>query len=179
MNLTRSLALWDEAERLIPGGSQTNSKRPSAFAFGTYPIYAARAEGCRIWDVDGNEYVDYVNGLGPITLGYRFPWVDEAICAQLERGVIAGLLWPVEVEAARGLTEVIPCAEQVRFFKGGGEGHAVRHALGEAREIRRQAKMLLHAAARQAEAVHDLVVAEQRPVLVRQPARPLQVLAPE
>jgi hypothetical protein len=130
--LGHSLAFWAEAERLIPGGSQTNSKRPVAFAFGRYPIYAARAEGCRIWDVDGHKYVDYVNGLGPITLGYRYRAVDEAIRAQLDKGILAGLLWPVEVEAARGLVDAVPCAEQVRFFKGGGEATAAAARIARA-----------------------------------------------
>ncbi len=120
------------AETLIPGGSQTNSKRPQAFAFGRYPIFAARAEGSRIWDVDGNEYVDFVNGLGPITLGYRHPAVDQAVRDQLEHGVIAGLLWPLEVEVARGLVEAIPCAEQARFFKGGGEATAAAARIARA-----------------------------------------------
>jgi glutamate-1-semialdehyde aminotransferase len=132
LRLDRSLDLWRDAERLIPGGSQTNSKRPTAFAFGKYPIFAARAAGCRIWDVDGNEYVDYVNGLGPITLGYRYPAVDDAVRAQLEKGFISGLLWPAEVEAARGLTEAIPCAEMVRFFKGGGEATAAAARIARA-----------------------------------------------
>jgi glutamate-1-semialdehyde aminotransferase len=129
----RSLAWWEEAERLIPGGSQTNSKRPQHYAFGRYPIFAERAAGCRIWDVDGNEYIDYVNGLGPITLGYAYPAVDEAVKGQLARGVVSGLLWPVEVEAARALAEVIPCAEMVRFFKGGGEATAAAARIARAR----------------------------------------------
>ena len=119
MDLTRSLDLWDQGQRLIPGGSQTNSKRPANFAFGAYPIYAARAQGCHIWDVDGNEYIDYVLGLGPISLGYAYPAVDAAIREQLERGIVYGLLSPLEVEVAQALTEVIPCAEMVRFLKSG------------------------------------------------------------
>lgn len=124
LRLDASLALWRDAERLVPGGSQTVSKRPSAFAFGRYPIFAARAEGARVHDVDGNEYIDFVGALGPISLGHRYPAVDDAVRAQLDRGVASGLLWPVEVEAAQGLVEAIPCAESVRFFKGGGEATA-------------------------------------------------------
>jgi len=132
LKLDQSLRLWHEAEQLIPGGSQTNSKRPQHFAFGRYPIYAARAQGCRIWDVDGNEYIDYVSALGPISLGYGYSAVDEAIRRQLERGIIAGLLWPAEVEAARALVEAIPCAEAVRFFKGGGEATAAAARIARA-----------------------------------------------
>jgi glutamate-1-semialdehyde 2,1-aminomutase/spore coat polysaccharide biosynthesis protein SpsF len=127
-----SLRLWHEAERLIPGGSQTNSKRPGNYAFGRYPIFASRAEGARIWDVDGNEYLDFVNGLGPISLGYAYPRVDEAIRQQLDRGIISGLLWPLEVEAAQAWVEAIPCAEQVRFFKGGGEATAAAARIARA-----------------------------------------------
>jgi glutamate-1-semialdehyde aminotransferase len=127
-----SLRLWAEGERLIPGGSQTNSKRPGAYAFGAYPIYAARAEGARIWDVDGNVYLDYVNALGPVSLGYCHPAVDGAIREQLERGIISGLLWPVEVEVARGLVEAVPGAEAVRFFKGGGEATAAAARIARA-----------------------------------------------
>jgi glutamate-1-semialdehyde aminotransferase len=120
----RSLALYDEALELIPGGSQTSSKRPAAFAHGAYPVYFAKASGGTITDIDGNTYIDLVGGLGPILLGYRFPAVDDAIRAQLERGIIAGLLSPLEVEVASLLRDLVPCAEQVRYFKGGGEATA-------------------------------------------------------
>jgi len=137
LRLTESLRLWAEAERLIPGGSQTNSKRAGAFALGAYPIYAARAAGCRIWDVDGNEYLDFVSALGPVSLGYGHPAVDDAIREQLGRGIISGLLWPVEVEVARGLLDALPGAASgrpraVRFFKGGGEGTAAAARIARA-----------------------------------------------
>jgi glutamate-1-semialdehyde aminotransferase len=119
-----SLDLYDEAIRRIPGGSQTSSKRPAAFAYGAYPIYFDHAHGGRITDVDGNEYVDLVGALGPVSLGYTHPAVDDAIREQLERGIIAGLLSPLEVEVARLLAELVPCAEMVRYFKGGGEATA-------------------------------------------------------
>jgi len=121
MRYERSLELFERGRRLIPGGSQTISKRPGAFAYGAYPIYVRRASGCRVEDIDGNEYIDLVNALGPIILGYRYPAITQAIISQLERGIISGLLFPVEVEAASLLTELVPCAEMVRFFKGGGE----------------------------------------------------------
>lgn len=108
----------------MPGGTQTGSKRPSRFAYGAYPIYFDHAEGCRIRDIDGNSYIDLVSALGPISLGYQYPAVDQAIREQLQRGIIAGLNAPVEVEVARLLKELIPCAEMSRFFKGGGEATA-------------------------------------------------------
>jgi len=121
LKVDRSLAYWREAERLIPAGSQTLSKRPVNYAMGAYPIYASRAEGCHIWDVDGNEYIDYVLGLGPITLGYCYPRVDAAIREQLAKGIIYGLISPLEIEAAKAVCESVPCAEMVRFLKSGCE----------------------------------------------------------
>ena len=120
----RSLDLFEEARERIPGGSQTSSKRPAAFAYGAFPIYFASASGSRVTDIDGNEYIDLIGALGPISLGYTYPEVDEAIRAQLSRGIISGLLSPLEVEVARLLAELVPCAEQVRYFKGGGEATA-------------------------------------------------------
>ena len=124
MRYDRSLELFGEAARLIPGGTMTNSKRPQAFAYGAYPIYVERASGGRVEDVDGNSYIDLVGALGPVTLGYACPEVDDAVRRQLEKGIISGLLYPVEVEAARMMTEMVPCAEMLRFFKGGGEATA-------------------------------------------------------
>ncbi|MCD6333811.1 MAG: aminotransferase class III-fold pyridoxal phosphate-dependent enzyme [Candidatus Latescibacteria bacterium] len=121
LNVEQSLALYEQAEQLIPGGSQTTSKRPAGYAPGAFPIYAERAKGCRVWDVDGNEYVDYVMALGPITLGYCYEPVDAAIRAQLDKGIIYGLLHELEVEAAQRIVEMVPCAEMVRFLKGGAE----------------------------------------------------------
>lgn len=121
LNLTRSLELWQEALDLIPGGSQTNSKRPQAYAPGAFPIYVERGKGSRVWDVDGNEYIDYILALGPITLGYCYDRVDQAVREQLDKGMIFGLLHPVELEAARLIRETVPCAEMVRFLKGGSE----------------------------------------------------------
>ena len=124
LELTHSLALYQRALARIPGGAQTNSKRPSQFALGGYPIYAERGEGGTIVDVDGNRYIDLVQALGPVILGYCHPTVDAAIAAQLQRGILYGLMSPLEVTCAELLGEVIPCAEMVRFFKGGGEATA-------------------------------------------------------
>ncbi|MGI8484035.1 MAG: aspartate aminotransferase family protein [Thermomicrobiales bacterium] len=120
----RSLELFEDARALIPEGAQTNSKRPTAFAYGAYPIYLESASGCRVQDIDGNEFIDLVGGLGPISLGYAYPDVDDAIRAQLPKGIISGLLSPLEVDVAKLLIDLVPCAEQVRYFKGGGEATA-------------------------------------------------------
>ncbi|MGI5819901.1 MAG: aspartate aminotransferase family protein [Armatimonadota bacterium] len=117
----RSMELYRRAIELIPGGSQTNSKRPTAYAPGAYPVYAQNADGARIQDVDGNWYIDYVLGLGPITLGYCYPEVDDAIRRQLEKGIVYGMLSPLEIEVAEAVREMVPCAEMMRFLKGGAE----------------------------------------------------------
>lgn len=121
LQLTESKQLYDEALRLIPGGSQTLSKRPQAFAMGLMPIYLERGQGCRVWDVDGNCYIDYIGALGPVTLGYCYPAVDQAVRAQLAKGCIFSMMHPLEVEAAREIVEAVPCAEMVRFLKTGAE----------------------------------------------------------
>ena len=121
LNFERSLSMHRRLLELVPGGSQTTSKRATRFALGQYPIFASHGRGGRVWDVDGNEYVDFVMALGPITLGYCYPAVDEAIRAQLEQGIVYGLLAEVEVVAAEAIVAAVPCAEQVRFLKGGAE----------------------------------------------------------
>jgi len=120
----RSLELFQVARALIPGGAQTTSKRPTAFAYGAYPIYLESANGCRVRDIDGNEFIDLVGGLGPVSLGYAYPAIDDAIREQLPKGIISGLLSPLEVDVAKLLVDLVPCAENVRYFKGGGEATA-------------------------------------------------------
>ena len=124
LSLDRSLQLYDQAVTLIPGGTETKSKRPIHYALGAYPIYVNHAQGAYVWDIDGNKYIDYVLACGPIVLGYQFPAVDEAIRRQLARGIIFGQLNPLEVQAAQAIVDAVPCAEMVRFFKGGAESNA-------------------------------------------------------
>jgi glutamate-1-semialdehyde 2,1-aminomutase len=136
LDLAKSMQLYEEAITLIPGGSQTMSKRPEAFAMGAMPIYIQRGEGCYVWDVDGNKYIDYISALGPITLGYCYPAVDEAVRRQLKDGMIFPMMHPLEVEAAKAIIEMVPCAEMVRFLKTGAEATsaAARIARGYTRK---------------------------------------------
>jgi glutamate-1-semialdehyde aminotransferase len=120
----RSIAMLARARRSIPGASQTISKGADMFVEGAYPVFLERGRGCRVWDVDGNEYVDYILGLASITLGYAYPAVTEAVARQLGEGSIFSLPHPLEVEVAERLIELIPCAEQVRFLKTGSEANA-------------------------------------------------------
>jgi len=117
--LTKSQQLWKRACEVIPAGTQTLSKGPDQFVRGVYPIYLKRGKGCHVWDVDGNRYIDYPMALGPIVLGYNYPSVDAAIRKQLKDGITFTLMHPLEVELAELLTEIIPCAQMVRFGKNG------------------------------------------------------------
>lgn len=120
----RSLMLLRRARQLVPGASQTLSKGPSMFVEGAYPAFLERGRGCRVWDVDGNEYIDFILGLASITLGYDYPAVTEAVAAQLKQGSIFSLPHPLEVEVSERLVELIPCAQRVRFFKTGSEANS-------------------------------------------------------
>ena len=120
----RSMAMLARARRSIPGASQTLSKGANMFVEGAYPVFLQRGEGCRVWDVDGGEYIDYILGLASITLGYAYPAVKKAVARQLGEGSIFSLPHPLEVEVAERLIEVIPCAEQVRFLKTGSEANS-------------------------------------------------------
>lgn len=121
----RSLELYHRAAALIPGATQLISRRPSRFAYGVSPIYAARARGARLWDVDGGEYLDWLCGVGAIILGYADPVVDGAVKEQIDQGTIFTLNHELEIELAEELVRTIPCAEMVRYAKGGGEACAI------------------------------------------------------
>lgn len=119
-----SMAWLARARQVVPGASQTLSKGPGMFVEGAYPVFLERGRGCRVWDVDGHEYVDYILALASITLGYAYPEITEAVARQLERGSIFSLPHPLEVEVSEELAAVIPCAEMVRFVKTGSEADA-------------------------------------------------------
>ena len=85
------------------------------------PMYIERGEGARLYDVDGNEYLDFICSLGPITLGYNDPAVNAAVIEQLNKGIIFSTQAPVECELAEKLVELIPCAEMVKFVKNGSD----------------------------------------------------------
>jgi glutamate-1-semialdehyde 2,1-aminomutase len=107
---------------VMPFGSSTASKAPTLLP--DEPPVIVRGDGCRVWDDAGREFIDFRNGLGPVTLGYRFPAVDNAIRAQLDSGIVFGHPHPLECEVAELIRSVVPCAENVRFLKTGGEAIA-------------------------------------------------------
>jgi glutamate-1-semialdehyde aminotransferase len=111
--------LWDNAIRLMPRGTQTMSKCPDQFVDGVYPKFVNKASGAHIWDIDGNKYLDFMCGLGPIILGYNHSRTNIAVQTQMKNGMIFSLPTLLEQELAQLIVDVVPCAEQVRFAKNG------------------------------------------------------------
>jgi len=97
----QSESLLQAALELFPTGTQTAMKSAVSFPVGVSPLFVQRAQGSRLWDVDGNEYVDFVGALGPITLGYNDPDVAAAVREQLDIGALFSLSHPLEWEVAR------------------------------------------------------------------------------
>ena len=121
MKLTKSNEYLARAERLIPALSQTFSKAPYSYIKGVYPVYLESGRGSHVKDVDDNEFIDYVLGLGPISLGYCYEAVDEAIIKQLTRGISFSMPHYLEVEFSEALQKIIPGAEMVKFAKTGSD----------------------------------------------------------
>lgn len=120
----KSIEFLARSERVIPLGSQTFSKSRTQYPVGVSPHFICRAKGSRVWDLDGNEYIDFVSSLASITLGYQDPDVTAAVRAQLDSGVIFSLAHPLETEVAELICEMVPCAEMVRFGKNGSDATA-------------------------------------------------------
>ena len=131
-SVEQSYALYRQALELIPGGAQLISRRPELYALGLTPPYVSRGKGSRFWDLDENEYVDLMMCVGASILGYADDAVDAAVIDQIRQGTAYSVSHPLEYELARELTSIIPCAEMVRYCKGGGEADtiAVRIARG-------------------------------------------------
>ena len=119
--IEKSEAMFARSDGLFPANCATLAKGPTQYIDGVAPKYLQRGEGCRVWDVDGNEYIDLNMGIGPLSLGYCYPKVDAAITAQLTNGIAYSLVHPLEVEVAELAREVVPNAEMVRFSKTGAD----------------------------------------------------------
>lgn len=120
-NISKSLEMYHRAKKLMHPITQTLAKGPGQFTFGVSPVYIERAKGSKIWDVDGNEYLDYCMGIGPISLGYSYDKVDNAIKEQLDKGITFSLMHRLELEVAEKLHEIIPNAESIRISKQGAD----------------------------------------------------------
>lgn len=118
--------LWQRAKQVIPGGNMLLSKRAEMFLPNQWPAYFSRAKGCKVWDLDGNEYIDMsIMGIGTNTLGYGHPDVDMAVRGTIEAGNMSTLNCPEEVYLAERLIELHPWAHMARFARSGGEANAI------------------------------------------------------
>jgi glutamate-1-semialdehyde 2,1-aminomutase len=120
-SIIKSDELYEKAFKLIPCTTQTLAKGPQQNVKGISPKYLARGKGSHVWDVDGNEFIDFNMGIGPLSLGYAYDKVDDAIKQQLKDGITFSLMHPLEVEVAEMLHEIIPNAESIRYSKSGAD----------------------------------------------------------
>src|ERR1700759_3908127 len=119
--ITRSNNLYERALKVQKPVTQTLAKGPGQFTNGVAPKYIKRGLGSHVWDADGNEYIDFNSAIGPISLGYAYPVVDNAIKQQLEDGITFSLMHPLEVELSELIQQVIPNAEAVKISKTGAD----------------------------------------------------------
>ena len=118
--------LWRRAKQVIPGGNMLLSKRAEMFLPEQWPAYFSKAKGCKVWDMDGNEYTDmFIMGVGTNTLGYGHPEVDAAVHQSVDAGNMSTFNCPEEVYLAEKLIEMHPWAHMARFARSGGEANAI------------------------------------------------------
>ena len=118
--------LWKRAKKIIPGGNMLLSKRAEMFLPDQWPAYFSKAKGCKVWDLDGNEYVDMsIMGIGTNILGYGNPEVDDAVRATIDAGNMSTFNCPEEVYLAEKLIELHPWADMARLARSGGEANAI------------------------------------------------------
>jgi len=127
---TKSQDLFERAKKYIPGG--VNSPVRAGKAVGMDPPFIARAEGCNLWDADGNTYIDYVSSWGPMILGHAHEKVVSALEKAIHRGTSYGAPTELEVEMAEIIVDMVPSIEMVRMVNSGTEAtmSAIRLARG-------------------------------------------------
>jgi len=119
--ITESDRLYERALKIMTPVTQTLAKGPGQYVNGVAPKYVKKGKGAHVWDVDGNEYLDYNMAIGPLSLGYCYPKVDEAIIAQLKDGITFSLMHELEVTLAELVHKIIPNAEALRISKTGAD----------------------------------------------------------
>ncbi len=139
-DISESNKLYERSKGLIPAFTQTLAKGPGQYVNGVAPKYLKRGKNARVWDVDGNEYIDLNMAIGPLSIGYSIPEIDEAIKAQLQNGITFSLMHPLEVEVAELIRDVVPNAESVRYSKTGAD--VVSAAVRLARAYTKKNKVL-------------------------------------
>jgi len=131
-NYSNSMKWLQRAEKTIPLGSQTFSKSKVSLPKNAAPLFIERGYGSKVWDADNNEYIDFVNGLLSVSLGYCDADVNQAVIDQLALGVTFSLPHKLEMEVAEELVKLIPCAEMVRFGKNGTDATSAAIRLARA-----------------------------------------------
>ena len=119
-------------KKIIPLASQTFSKSFLQYPVGVSPQFISRGSKGHVWDIDGNEYIDFVSGLLAVSLGYNFPPVDDSVIEQMKLGVSFSLPTTLEYEVAKILVEMVPCADMVRFTKTGSDATSAAVRLARA-----------------------------------------------
>ena len=138
MKRTKSEELFKRAEQFIPGG--VNSPVRAFKSVGTIPPFIAKANGSRIWDVDGNEYIDYVASWGPMILGHAHPKVIAALHKAAANGTSYGANCEIEVKMAEKICQLMPDVDKVRMVNSGTE--ATMSAIRLARAYTKKAKII-------------------------------------
>ncbi|OGG99729.1 MAG: glutamate-1-semialdehyde-2,1-aminomutase [Candidatus Lambdaproteobacteria bacterium RIFOXYD1_FULL_56_27] len=130
MMVSKSKALFAQAKTLIPGG--VNSPVRAFRSVGGEPLFIDRGAGSRLWDVDGNEFIDYVGSWGPLVLGHAHPEVLAALAETMKKGLSFGAPIEMEIELARWINRLVPSMEMVRMVSSGTEAtmSAIRVARG-------------------------------------------------
>jgi len=121
-NANSSRQLQSRFHQVIPGGSHTYAKGDDQYPE-TPPIYVTHGQGCHVWDIEGNEYIEYAMGLRTVTLGHAYAPVVEAVSRQLSQGSNFNRPSPIELECAEKLLELVPGAEMVKFAKNGSDAN--------------------------------------------------------
>ncbi len=120
-DISKTKLLYDRCSHKIPAMTQTMAKGPTQYVKGVAPLYLQKGKGSRVWDVDGNEFLDFNMAVGPLSLGYAYPRVDEAIRRQLESGITFSLVHPLEIEVAEQIATLVPNAQSIRYSKSGAD----------------------------------------------------------
>lgn len=129
---SKSTKFLHRAEKSIPLGSQTFSKSRIQYPVGVSPLFINKAHGTYVWDIDGNKYIDLVNSLAAITVGYRNRTIDGMVRKQMKKGTIFSLPGKLEAEVAELVIKTVPSAEMVRFAKNGSDATAAAIRLSRA-----------------------------------------------
>ncbi len=136
-NFSKSFALFEEAKKCLPSGASSNIR---VHAHDPFPILFERGEGSKVWDVDGNQYVDLLTSYGALVLGHSHPSIIRAVYEQVQRGSMLGTTTELEVGLAKRIQSIVPCAEMVSFSNTGTE--ATMEAIRIARAFTGRDKIL-------------------------------------